>query len=72
MIVESVQATGNCDNCDTNEATHGALARGATGRYCEVLWVCKDCAIQWAGGEENILTLEDARKECEKDGYADF
>ena len=72
MIIESQQAIGKCDNCEKNNATHGAVAQGATGRYCEVMWICKACAIKWAGGEENILTYEDALKKCEKDGYPDF
>jgi hypothetical protein len=76
MIIKSDQASGCCDNdhecCDS--ATHGVVTQGATGRYCEVMWLCKSCAIQWAGGEENILTAKEAREKCNADprGYADF
>ena len=35
-----------CDSCDS--PFHGvgaaALAQGATGRWCEVLWLCPSCA----------------------------
>lgn len=62
MIIKSDQAHGPCDSCPANQtATHGALAQGATGRFCEVLWLCKLCAIRMAQGEANILTAEEAR-----------
>jgi len=74
MIIQSQQASGPCDNDCGNEATHGVIAQGATGRFCEVMWICKACAIKWAGGEENILTHEEAFRKCEEDptGYPDF
>lgn len=36
-----------CDACDApGPYPHGAaaVARGATGRWCEVLWICEKCA----------------------------
>ena len=73
MIVKSEQARGKCDNCETNEATHGCVAQGATGRYCEVMWICKPCALKWAP-EDEILTTQEGRDKCNADpqGYADF
>jgi hypothetical protein len=49
MIIKSFQASGPCDNDCGNEATHGVVQQGATGRFCEVMWICKACAIKWAG-----------------------
>jgi hypothetical protein len=73
MIAVSEQASGKCDTAECQAtATHGGVARGATGRYCEVLWFCKSCAARIAGGEENILTTDQAREKADKDGWADF
>jgi len=75
MIIESEQADGPCDNCDKGTATHGAVQQGATGRYCEVMWICKTCAIKWVQGDETqILTTQEARDKCNANpyGYADF
>ena len=70
MIIQSDQATGDCDACANGNASHGALSRGATGRWCEVMWLCRSCAINWAGGEENIMSAAEARV-CDKvhEGY---
>ena len=63
-----------CDLCEAEVATVTAVAQGATGRYCPVLAVCKDCApdIGYEGG--TLLSIEDARAKCDADpkGYADF
>jgi hypothetical protein len=76
MIIKSHQASGPCDNdhecCGT--ATHGVVTQGATGRFCEVMWICRECAIQWAGGEDKILSHQDAFEKCENDptGWPEF
>ena len=71
MIIKSDQARGSCDCCSS--ATHGALAQGATGRDCEVMWLCESHAIDWAHGAENIVPAETARLQIELDGFeADF
>jgi hypothetical protein len=80
MIIHSAQAkstgAGPCDACHTSDHSlaYAAVAQDATGRHCEVMWICKPCAIKWAGGEEHILTTENARELCNyKPGaYADF
>lgn len=76
MIIKSDQARGACDACDRvgHPATHGVIQQGATGRYCEVMWICRECAIAWSGGEHNIMTAQEGRDECNADenGWADF
>ena len=43
-----------CDSCDS--PFHGvgaaALAQGATGRWCEVLWLCSRCASKMCPSDE--------------------
>lgn len=74
MIIKLEQARGPCDNCDSKQATHGVVLQGNTGRYCEVMWICEDCAIKWAGSKLNILETYEARHICNEDpkGWADF
>lgn len=73
MIIKSDQARGKCDECGLHQSTHAALNQGATGRWCEVMWICHKCAVRWAGGEDNILTAEQARDKCNVgNGWADF
>lgn len=75
MIIKSDQAHGDCDVCERPGATHAAIAKGATGRYCEVMWLCKPCAIGWVDGEEGqILPAEEARLGLESipGNYCDF
>lgn len=74
MIIKSDQARGKCDCCGNHESNYGALNQGATGRWCEVMWICRECAINWANGEENILTAEEARLQCSSkpNSWADF
>jgi hypothetical protein len=48
MYVRSEQASGSCDTCDKGKATIGYVAKGATGRNCEVLWICEDCVAEGA------------------------
>ena len=51
VIVDSVQHSGcECDMCFEGtkfEQRAAMLARGATGRWCEVLWICDDCAVKY-------------------------
>jgi len=72
MFVDWTWSDG-CDLCEAEVATITAVAQGATGRYCPVLAVCKDCApsIGYHGG---AISIEDARAKCDADpkGYADF
>ena len=44
MNIKSDQASGPCEYCSAKPATVGQLCRGATGRVCEVMWACEDCA----------------------------
>ena len=66
--------TDGCDLCEAEVAEVTAVAQGATGRYCPVLAVCKDCAptVGWDGKE--LMSIEDARKWCDSqpNGWADF
>ena len=76
MIIESNQARGKCDTCQNEsvESTHAAVAEGNTGRFCEVLWLCSKCAIEMAGGKEEILTYDQAVDHIynETNGFPDF
>jgi hypothetical protein len=38
------------------------------------MWICKACAIKWAGGEDKILSHQDAFEKCENTpgGWPDF
>lgn len=72
MIIESEQASGECDHCNKNRATHGVVSQGATGRWCETIWLCRQCAVDWAGGEDKILSTAAARRRCNQNGWADF
>jgi len=72
MIIISPQAHGKPDCCGEGEATHAVIAQGATGRWCEVMWICAACAAEWAGGEEKIKDADTARELCDENGYADF
>lgn len=71
IIKRETTNPGKCDICDDAPATHAAVARGATGRYCEVIWGCPKCL---GAGDENVLSYSDAYKEIERraDGFADF
>ena len=74
MIIKSIQASGPCDNDCGNEATHGVVQQGATGRFCEVMWICAACAVKWAGGRDKILSHQEAFEKCENTpgGWPDF
>lgn len=72
MIIRRETANpGKCDICDERPATHAAVARGATGRYCEVLWGCPECLN---ADPEKVLSYSDAYREIKRlgDGYPDF
>jgi len=56
MLIKKSFAS-ECDTCDApGPHPHGAaaLAQGATGRWCEVLWLCRTCA------DEPVMTAEEA------------
>lgn len=70
MYTHSEQINGEvCDNhaCN-NTASVGVVQRGATGRHCEVLWICKDCA----GEDADILPAEEARQRVRDMGGANY
>ena len=72
-MIRELENPGQCDICDKgNSARYAAIARGATGRYCEVIWFCKECAGVTA--EHPAITREEAYKRIEElgNGYADF
>jgi hypothetical protein len=80
LIKQSEQSpiTGDCDLCGTPDSEHGEhyafIARGATGRWCEVLWVCDVCGSQREDSDdEPVMTAKQAR-EYVTDGleWADF
>jgi len=70
MYINSEAARGVCDMCDTKPATVGILATGATGRVCEVMWICSACVPEGA----EVKSAEAARAEIEAygNGYPDF
>jgi hypothetical protein len=45
MLIKMEKAQhGDCDLCgDHKDLTYGYVSRGATGRWCHVLWVCTSC-----------------------------
>ena len=49
------------------------IARGATGRYCEVLWGGPE-ELAKAKADNAVMTIEEAYAEIERrgDGYPDF
>lgn len=52
-----------CDMCDKNQATLGCLCQGATGRVCEVMWICDECGPQ---DETKIHDPEEAAQNIQK------
>jgi len=65
MIIHSEQASGKCDSCGKGNATLGCVAQGATGRWCEVMWICEDCGPEDPAA---IKTAKEARAEIEASG----
>ncbi len=58
----------------TYQKHYAFVARGATGRYCEVMWLCDSCGDNQADGRE-VPTADEARDEIDSRGpdhYADF
>lgn len=57
-LIKSEQARGVCDNsrsafgdhsnlCKSGKSNeYACLCQGATGRVCEVIWMCEDCAAK--------------------------
>lgn len=70
-----LRAGDKCDWCSSEEVTfeerYAMVAQGATGRYCEVMWICDDCGNKQEG---EVLTVEAARDYCDAqpNAYADF
>lgn len=70
LVKRTTTNPGVCDICDERPATLAAIARGATGRYCEVLWGCPECL----NATTDPLAYSDAYAEIKRrnDGYPDF
>ena len=64
----------DCDTCGEigvpNKNGYSVVAQGATGRFCEVMWLCDTCGNN--GGLS--MSLQDARDKCNSivGAYADF
>lgn len=78
-LIKSDQARGECDefNC-TKHATLGVVQQGATGRYCEVMWLCDACGrkLYGLGPDVKIKPAEELRQEIRAKnsvhGWPDF
>ncbi len=64
-----------CDQCQeetgvTFEKRYAHVAQGATGRWCEVLWICDRCGDDY----DNAMTAHEARTWCNQQpaSRADF
>jgi hypothetical protein len=69
LIKQSEQSPikGPCDLCGTADVEHtehyAYIARGATGRWCEVLWVCDVCGSHAEHvDDEPVMTAAQARE----------
>ncbi|HBO12495.1 MAG TPA: hypothetical protein DD491_06895 [Halieaceae bacterium] len=63
MVIEREAASNTpCDLCRGTEmpAAYACVAQGASGRWCEVLWLDENCARKVAG-EQGILSPDEAR-----------
>ena len=72
MYVESYVPECDITGVKYSSAVKGAaaIARGATGRYCEVLWVGPEYIVE---GGLTVITKDEAYAVVEKEGgYADF
>lgn len=59
-----------CDFCGEHHTLdHAIVARGATGRWCEVMWVCQGCAEK--NNYSGVLTAEQGRQWIEDHAAAD-
>lgn len=60
-----------CDFCDNKVGGKGFayVARGASGRWCEVMWSCPECT-----GQNNLhaISPEEARNRIKEPEWADF
>jgi hypothetical protein len=68
-----VQIFPPCDFCGErkdNSKGYAHVARGATGRWCEVMHSCNECA----GDGTNVIDVEAARIKCSEqpNEWADF
>lgn len=74
---DQVPSVVDCDYCGSQSADsskgYAVVSRGATGRYCEVLWLCNTCGEMQADPND-LPTVSEARLLCNsKPGaYADF
>ena len=60
-----------CDVCEkSSDAGYAVVVQGATGRWCEVLWICQECLPYRPG---IAYTEEDARERAASiGGTVDF
>lgn len=72
MIVNG-QNWNDCDCCGKPKTAHyGAVAQGATGRWCVVLSVCDDC-LDAQGAREDVVDIVEARERVTGPGsWAEF
>lgn len=64
-----LHAGAECDYCGNAEGTtynerYAVIAQGATGRWCEVMWICDACGNKSASQNPHpVMSPEEARKE---------
>ena len=56
----------NCDYCNEkpvqNVKGYADVAQGATGRWCEVMWVCDNCGDERVKNGAHALHVTEARE----------
>jgi hypothetical protein len=70
-----LRSGAECDTCGKTEGTtyrdrYAIIAQGATGRWCEVMWICDVC-----GKAHEALSPAKSAEEARNtlpSGYADF
>jgi len=69
MLIKREYPAPECDFCQGDKAEFAFIAQGATGRWCEVMWVCSACCED---GGNNAMPVDKAREMADNNGYADF
>lgn len=75
MIIQGGTPHRECDICNGDDKlfqkNYAAVARGATGRWCEVLWLCDTCGDSMSRGV--AVTAQQARERVSVgQDWADF
>ena len=56
----------NCDYCNKKPAQnikgYADVAQGASGRWCEVMWMCDDCGDKRVNDGHHALHVTEARE----------